>query len=55
MNFFVSEALVVIFEFYAKNAAEWWSRELGSRSVNLFPSIHLLVKAWQPVGAHMQD
>ena len=32
--------LMVIFEFYAKNAAEWWSRELGSRSVNLFPSVH---------------
>ena len=55
MNFFDSEPLVVIFEFYAKNVAEWWPRELGSRSVNLFPSTHLLVKAWQPVGAHRED
>ena len=41
----VSEALVVIFEFYAKNAAEWWPRELGSRSVNLFPSVRPLVRS----------
>ena len=46
MHFSVSEALVVIFEFYAKKAAEWWSRELGGSSVNLFPSVHLLVRSY---------
>ena len=52
MHFFVSEALVVICEFYAKNDAEWWSRELGSRSVNLFPSIDLLLfTRWMPCKA----
>ena len=34
----VSEALVVIFGIYAKNAVEWWYREPLGRSVSLFPS-----------------
>ena len=40
----VSEALGVIFAIYAKNAAERWSRELPSRSLNLFPNICLLFR-----------
>ena len=40
----VSEALGVIFVIHAKNAAERWSRELPSRSLNLFPNISLFFR-----------